>query len=325
GFEAQLADPAAVRAAAFDPLLRLGDLHPAYAQFLQSLSDYREAAAGEYDGQRVAELERQIRDQEVVRDNARAKQRVLAEQEELARRERDRARAMAGQQLISQAEVDRAEADYLLRRSAVQDAAGAVAQAEVQISSARGQVLEMRRGMSDAGRNRGLALRSSLATLRGALDRWDQENVLRAPAPGRVSLFRVLGPHQHVEAGAPLLAIVPEQGEAVGRVLLASRGAGKVRVGQRVLLRLESFPAREFGAVVGRVSHVSQLPQETGEGDDAQYLVGVDVPDGLLTTYGRRLPFRQEMRGEAAIITRDRRLIVRLFDQVRGSVDAAGS
>ncbi|MDB4952274.1 MAG: hypothetical protein JWM27_4923 [Gemmatimonadetes bacterium] len=322
-FERAMGDDAAVRDAVFDPMLSLGDLHPVYAAFLQSLSDARSSRAGTFDAQRVAELERQIRDQEAVRANAVAKQHVLADQLDLARRDRDRARAMAAQKLIAETDLDHAEAEYLQRRAAVQDGQSAVASVEVQISAARSQVLDLRQRVDDQGRNQGLTLRTALATLRGAVARWDQENVLRAPSAGRVSLFRVLGPHQFVDAGTPLLAIVPERGRAVGRVLLASAGAGKVEVGQRVLLRLESFPSREYGAVVGRVARVAQLPLEKRDSDDTQYLIEVAVPAELVTTYGRRLPFRQEMRGDADIVTRNRRLIARFFDQVRGSVDTA--
>jgi hypothetical protein len=89
------------------------------------------------------------------------------------------------------------------------------------------------------------------------------------------------------------------------------------------MLRLESFPSREFGAVVGRVSRISQLPMEKRDSEDMQYLVDVAVPPELITTYRRHLPFRQEMRGDADIVTRDRRLVSRFFDQVRGSVGAA--
>ncbi|HEX8452453.1 MAG TPA: HlyD family efflux transporter periplasmic adaptor subunit [Longimicrobium sp.] len=306
-------------AASFDPMLSLGDLHPAYAAFLQSLSDRGASSAAGYDARRVAEVEQQIRDQQVVRANAAAKQRVQADQLDLARRDRDRARAMASRGLISEADAERAEAEYLQRRSAMQDGESAVAAADVQISASRSQLLELGRSMEDMGRNQGLALRAALATLRGAVARWDQENVMRAPSAGRVSNFRALAEHQFVEQGAPLLAIVPEGGRAVGRVLLASAGAGKVEVGQRVLLRLESFPSREFGAVAGRVARVSQLAMEKRDSDETQYLVEVEVPQDLVTTYRRRLPFRQEMRGDAEIVTRDRRLVARLFDQVLGS------
>ncbi|HEU4884906.1 MAG TPA: HlyD family efflux transporter periplasmic adaptor subunit [Longimicrobium sp.] len=322
-FEAELGDDAAVRAAAFDPTLSLGDLHPAYASLLQALSDYRSSSTGGYDARQAAELERQIADQQLARDAAVAKQRVLADQVALARREHERARAMLARELISQADVDHAEAEYLQRRSTLQDGESALASLDVQLSATRARVLDLRREVDDEGRNQGLALRAAVGTLRGALSRWDQDHVLRAPSTGSVSLFRVVGEHQFVEEGAPLLAILPAAGRPVGRVFLASAGAGKVEAGQRVILRLESFPSREFGAVLGKVARVSQLPMESGSDGDMQYLVEVSVPPELVTTHRRRLPFRQEMRAEAEIVTRDRRLISRLFDQMRGSRNEA--
>lgn len=323
-FEREWTDPAAAPDTEFGPLPGLGDLGAPYSAFLQALSDYRSGGGGGYDLRRVAELERQIGDQQAMRENARAKQRVLAEELELARRARDRARAMAAQRLISDADVERAEAEYLQRSSALRDGESAIAAASVQISALRAQVLEAGKQLDEGGRSRGLALRTALASLRGAVARWDQDHVLRATGAGRASLFRVLAPRQFVDPGVPLLAIVPDSGEAVARVLLATAGAGKVEEGQRVLLRLESFPSREFGAIVGRVAHVSQLPVEQRDGDEARYRVDVALPRELVTTYGRRLPFRQEMRADAEIVTRERRLLQRVFDQVRGSVDPGG-
>lgn len=47
------------------------------------------------------------------------------------------------------------------------------------------------------------------------------------------------------------------------------------------------------------------------------YLVTVKLDSGLMTNYGKKLPFRQESHGTAEIITKDRRLIQRLFDNLK--------
>jgi hypothetical protein len=39
------------------------------------------------------------------------------------------------------------------------------------------------------------------------------------------------------------------------------------------------------------------------------------MADSLVTTYGERLPFQYNLTGAARIITRDRTLLQRLFDQ----------
>ena len=50
---------------------------------------------------------------------------------------------------------------------------------------------------------------------------------------------------------------------------------------------------------------------------DDRYLVNVDLPDGLTTTFDKTLEFKQEMDGTARIITRDLRLIQRFFHEFR--------
>ena len=46
------------------------------------------------------------------------------------------------------------------------------------------------------------------------------------------------------------------------------------------------------------------------------YLLEIALPDSLVTTYDKLIPFRQEMQGTANIITEDRRVLERIFDRV---------
>jgi len=50
---------------------------------------------------------------------------------------------------------------------------------------------------------------------------------------------------------------------------------------------------------------------------DEAYLIRVTLPDGLRTSYGIALHFRQEMEGNAVIITQNIRLLERIFDWLR--------
>ena len=43
----------------------------------------------------------------------------------------------------------------------------------------------------------------------------------------------------------------------------------------------------------------------------------VDMPNGLITNYGDKLDFKYEIGGQADIIVKDRRLIERLFDNIK--------
>jgi multidrug efflux pump subunit AcrA (membrane-fusion protein) len=94
--------------------------------------------------------------------------------------------------------------------------------------------------------------------------------------------------------------------------MLPIQGAGKVREGQRVNVRINNFPDQEFGYLVGKVVSISSVP--TAEG---VYVVEVDFPDGMMTNYDRVLPISRQMQGTADIITDDLRLMERFFMPVK--------
>ena len=50
------------------------------------------------------------------------------------------------------------------------------------------------------------------------------------------------------------------------------------------------------------------------------YLIDVDLPSKLITSYNKEIAFKQEMRGATEIITEDLRLIDRFFYQLKNIV-----
>ena len=145
--------------------------------------------------------------------------------------------------------------------------------------------------------------------LKKSIKDWELKYVLQSKTDGRVSFLNYWSTNQRVTEGELLFAVIPEQKDGiVARVKTPSLKSGKVKPGQTVNLKLESYPANEFGIIKGKVSTVSVLPDEEGF-----YLVNVVLPGGLITTYNNKINFRQEMIGDAEIITEDRRLLERFF------------
>lgn len=75
--------------------------------------------------------------------------------------------------------------------------------------------------------------------------------------------------------------------------------------------QINDFPSRQYGILEGTVTSLAAVPQKE------EYALDIRLPSDLQTTYGKPMPFRQEMQGIAKIVTEDRRVIMRLFDQFR--------
>ena len=110
-----------------------------------------------------------------------------------------------------------------------------------------------------------------------------------------------------------IFTVVPlQQNTPKGKAMLPVQGAGKVKTGQRVNVRIKNFPDQEFGYLTGKVESISSVPTVEGF-----YVVEITFPDGMKTNYGKTLPITQQILGSGDIITDDLRLIERFFMPVK--------
>ena len=85
-----------------------------------------------------------------------------------------------------------------------------------------------------------------------------------APVSGRVASVSALTPGAHVEEGAELLSIVPEQPLQVVAYFDPASAVGRIRPGQPTTIRLQGFPWLQYGTMAATVASVSSEPSERG-------------------------------------------------------------
>ncbi len=157
----------------------------------------------------------------------------------------------------------------------------------------------------------------SFDQLKKSIKDWELQYVLKSDVEGRVSFLNFWTQNQTVTAGDLVFIVIPsEDSSYLAKIKAPSQNSGKIKIGQTANIRLENFPDDEFGTLKGKVKHISLLPDKNG-----LYLIDVSLPEKLITTYNKEIPFKQEMRGVVEIITEDLRLIERFFYQFRKVVD----
>ena len=147
-----------------------------------------------------------------------------------------------------------------------------------------------------------------------AISQWEEEYVLISPISGRIAYLDILGENQNVNAGEIISTIVPlDQQNLIGKSLVPVRNSGKLRSGQKVVLKLENFPFREWGTLKATVETISEIPQQENE---TGFLVYFKI-DSLTTSYGRVIEFNQDLNGTAEIIVDEVSVLERVFYQLR--------
>jgi multidrug efflux pump subunit AcrA (membrane-fusion protein) len=154
---------------------------------------------------------------------------------------------------------------------------------------------------------------TALLQLKKAIKDWELNFVLRSSIDGKVNFMQIWTANQTVNAGDNVFTIISINGNGfIGKLKAPALNSGKIKMGQTVNIRLANFPDREFGMLVGKIKNISLTPDKEGN-----LLIDVDLPNKLITTYKKTIPFQQEMSGTAGIVTEDLRLIERLLYQFR--------
>ena len=149
----------------------------------------------------------------------------------------------------------------------------------------------------------------SLNHLKKAIGDWEYNYVLKSRIKGRVSFLNHWHTNQTISRGDLVFTVIPSGNLAfMAKLKTLIQNSGKIKVGQSVHIKLENYPDTEFGVLNGKVKNISLIPDREG-----WYLIDVELPQKLVTSYHKEIDFKPEMRGTAEIITEDIRLIQRFF------------
>lgn len=223
----------------------------------------------------------------------------------------------------AEAELDRTKMEYLNNLAGVSIARSSLIEAEKESQQTLSMIAELNVQKSEKRKELEIALLSSYSDLVDNIVLWEQRYLFEAPFKGRVQFLRFWTDNQFIQAGEPVFTIVPDVNESYGQVLLPTGGTGKVKIGQEVIVKLDDFPYNEYGSIKGTISSISLTTntEKTAQGSTESYLVTVRFPEGLITNYGKQIEFRHELKGSAEIVTKDRRLLERLFDNLKYAIN----
>ena len=295
----------------FKPEEGLGRLQDGYADFLGAYNQFRTVLADDYAQKAGDLLRQQLAGKQGQITAMRAQQQMSHRELELAQEKYERLKVLHRRDSISTSQLQEQEMAVLAQMRGDGLMQKNLTDAEIEAARMERELRNLEHDRRDALTLAREKLRVSLNKLRGELDVWEAEFVLRAPADGLVAFYDFWSDQQYVTAGRQVFLIVPETSRLIGRMSVNQGGAGKIKPGQNVRIRFADFPYREFGLVTGRVQSVSMVAR------DGANLVLVDIPYPLVTSFKKRLQFKQDMTGEASIITEDIRLIGRVLYEIR--------
>lgn len=239
----------------------------------------------------------------------------------LIQKDLDRSKQLKEAGVISEVELEQKTNVELQAQRQREQLLSEKVQNKVRSEQLTNQIIEAKQARTQLLNEQNIRLEAVHQQLKSAIEDWEQRYLVSATTKGRVELSQNLSQGQLMNTIDRLLVISPDQvnTKIVARCIIPVQGAGKIAIGQSVQLELPAYPAEEFGALTGKVVELTEIPV-TDQEKQLQYAVKVSLELPFITNYGKEIPFQQNSVAQARIITKKRRLLNRILDQLIAKV-----
>ncbi len=290
----------------------LGELQPQFADFSKKYRDYVQFIDRNYFAGKIKSQQKQLHLSKSGFQLQLSRKKVLEEDLQISRKKFQRDSTLNRRGVLSLDEFEKSKRDWLKKQFEFEEFLSSLSATELNMEQAGQQVAEARNLSGEQESNLQLAFKEAYEVLLGAIDVWELNYLIKSPIRGEVNFSKFWSVNQNVTKGEVVFTIIPEgNSNLIGKVQLKMNGAGKVKVGQKVNLKFANYPYLEFGLVKGEVSRISAVPTND------YYALEVALSNQLVSTYGKKFEFQQELSGTAEIITDDQRLLNRILHPVK--------
>lgn len=295
------------------PILFIGDIENSYDLFENNYIKYilnrdLNPFSYELDANKIStsELKRRL-------INLQAQKELNKRELSFKKKDLERSKSLFNKGVISEKEYELKQLDYLQSERNYKNMSTSISQIRESISNNK----KISRGTEIAKVREEMTLLKnviqSFNQLKKSIKDWEMKYLLKSEVNGRVSFLKYWSKNQTVNQGDLVFTIIPsENSKYIAKLKTPAQNLGKVKIGQIVNIKLDNYPDYEFGVLKGNIKSISEISDKEGF-----YTIDVSLPKKLITSYDKKIVFKQEMRGTAEIITEDLRLIERFFYQLR--------
>ncbi|WPU95222.1 hypothetical protein SNE25_06755 [Mucilaginibacter sabulilitoris] len=156
----------------------------------------------------------------------------------------------------------------------------------------------------------------ALQSLKSKVDDWITKYIIKAPISGKVSFTIPLQENQYLQFEKTIGYINPADTHYYAEAYLSQYNFGKIDTGLTVQLRFDAYPYQELGFVEGKINYISNVPSDSG------FLATIKFNKGLVTNNNRNIAYKSGLKAQAIVITKDMRLLQRLYYNMVKSASA---
>lgn len=294
----------------------LGVLQSSFSAFTKATMNFDNFLTLNLTTQEKGSLQKQIVNRSVYSSNLRRQLEMKKRELIISKSAYERDKTLYAQKVISTSDIENAEQIYLNKQQELQQLQTSISLVNVESSQMRESVNKLSMQYLQEKHQLFSELKSAQRELIAAIENWQQSYLLIASQSGVVTFNTFWKRNQFINAGEKVFAIVSHKpGQLLGKVKIPTSGSGKVKLNQKVNIKVAGYPYLEYGFLQAKTRCISLVS------NDNFYTVEVEFPKGLRSTINKEMKFSGELIGSAEIITENRSLMQRLFTPMKSLMD----
>lgn len=286
--------------------LKLGEIQPYYNELLKALNQnryfntYNPQVAG------ISSNKNRINKVNNIQGDYNRQKDITRKEYEVKTREFNRNKELYEQGVISKNDFERSQIELLQTENKYKSFNSNISNLESDKSSIEKENVDLGLQKENQKIELSTSIENASQELKAQILAWKNKYLIQSPTTGRINFFDIWQKDQYVKNEQNLFSIIPtsNRGSFFARAKMPIDRAGKVKIGQRVNIKLLNYPFEEYGVVEGTVKKVTNVTNEN------LYYVIIELNKGLVTSYNKKVS-PNNLTGQADIVTEDIRLLQR--------------
>ncbi|MEO8948268.1 MAG: HlyD family efflux transporter periplasmic adaptor subunit [Mucilaginibacter sp.] len=281
----------------------LGELQTSYQTFYQAYLSYRSSVDNGFFLKQKVYLQNDLKNIELQEKQLKAQQSFQQRDVNLAEDEYAMHKKLVTQKVETPAEFRQEESKYLARKYPLIQTEASLITSSSNYAAKQKEILILdNQILEEKGK-----FMQSLNSLISQAEDWKNKYVLSSSEPGKLVYAGLLQENQIMNSNQEVFNINPGNEQFFGEMIIPQASMGKIMEGQKVLIKLRSYPYEEYGMLHGKISYIADVPYR-----DSVFMSKVDFKIKGSSDMKKPIHLKPGMMADAEIITQDATILQRI-------------
>jgi multidrug resistance efflux pump len=295
--------------------LQLGDLQGAYTDLCLAIQDYLFFMTHNAYRATIGSLAKQVSYNGRLQKELSDKERMLQEQLRLQHNRFAADSTLVTDRIISPLEYEESKRKMLDQQMSTGNNRSSMIQNDLQEIGYQKDIAQLTLQKQSEENNLQQKIKDAVRRFDGQYAQWEQNYMIESPASGKVTFFKFWKENQFVTSGEGIMMVTPPMLGWVVHGTIGVDNMGKIRAGQRVIIKLPAYPFEEYGVLNGTIVGRSMVAM------DGNYSLEIKLDNGLVTNIGKTIPQQPELDAVGDILTGNKSILERLFEKIIGKLN----